>query len=167
LLRGLFNGNVDLSGPIAAASPQNVRAGGSFRISQLPFLKQPFDAIFNWDGKRIEVEKAATRGLTASGFVGVELAGKGLPSISNLDLDVKLSNFNLEALPAEQLAFLRPIGLKNASEKNQPRQCRFHGAPHRNIGRPEFSWRRGSAEFSSKSSRFRSCTGGESDCEFR
>jgi translocation and assembly module TamB len=120
LLRGLFNGNVNLSGPIAAASPQNVRAGGSFRISQLPFLKQPFDAIFNWDGKRIEVEQAATPGLTASGFVGVELAGKGLPSISNLDLDVKLSNFNLEALPAEQLAFLRPIGLKNASEKNQP-----------------------------------------------
>ncbi|WP_293157618.1 translocation/assembly module TamB [Microcoleus sp. bin48.metabat.b7b8b9.023] len=120
LLRGLFNGNVNLSGPIAAASPQTLRAGGSFRISELPFLKQPFDAIFNWDGKRIEVEQAATRGLTASGFVGVELAGKGLPSISNLDLDVKLSNFNLEALPAEQLAFLRPMGLKNASEKNQP-----------------------------------------------
>ncbi|MCC3469505.1 MAG: translocation/assembly module TamB domain-containing protein, partial [Microcoleus sp. PH2017_06_SFM_O_A] len=120
LLRGLFNGNVDLSGPIAAASPQNVRAGGSFRISELPFLKQPFDAIFNWDGKRIEVEKAATRGLTASGFVGVELAGKGLPSISNLDLDVKLSNFNLEALPAEQLAFLTPMGAKKSSEKNQP-----------------------------------------------
>ncbi|MCC3406111.1 MAG: translocation/assembly module TamB domain-containing protein [Microcoleus sp. PH2017_10_PVI_O_A] len=120
LLRGLFNGNVNLSGPIAAASAQTVRAGGSFRISELPFLKQPFDAIFNWDGKRIEVEQAATRGLTASGFVGVELAGKGLPSISNLDLDVKLSNFNLEALPAEQLAFLTPIGVKNASEKNQP-----------------------------------------------
>jgi len=122
LLRGLFNGNVNLSGPIGAgqgAPPlQNVRAGGSFRISELPFLKQPFEAIFNWDGKRVELEKAATRGLTASGFVGVELAGKGLPSISNLDLDVKLSNFNLEALPAEQLAFLRPIGLKNSSEKN-------------------------------------------------
>ncbi|MFS8120135.1 MAG: translocation/assembly module TamB, partial [Microcoleus sp.] len=88
LLRGLFNGNVNLSGPIAAASAQTLRAGGSFRISELPFLKQPFEAIFNWDGKRIEVEKAATPGLTASGFVGVELAGKGLPSISNLDLDV-------------------------------------------------------------------------------
>ncbi|MEG4322721.1 MULTISPECIES: translocation/assembly module TamB domain-containing protein [unclassified Microcoleus] len=124
LLRGLFNGNVNLSGPIAAGTGepplQTVRAGGSFRISELPFLQQPFDAIFNWDGKRIEVEQAATPGLTASGFVGVELAGKGLPSISNLDLDVKLSNFNLEALPAEQLAFLRPMGLKNASEKNQP-----------------------------------------------
>ncbi len=99
LLRGLFNGNVNLSGPIGAgtgAPPlQNVRAGGSFRISELPFLKQPFEAIFNWDGKRVEVEKAVTPGLTASGFVGVELAGKGLPSISNLDLDVKLSNFNL------------------------------------------------------------------------
>ena len=120
LLRGLFNGNVNLSGPIAAASAQTLRAGGSFRISELPFLKQPFEAIFNWDGKRIEVEKAATRGLTASGFVGVELAGKGLPSISNLDLDVKLSNFNLEALPAEQLGKVSAIALKNASEKNQP-----------------------------------------------
>ena len=120
LLRGLFNGNVNLSGPIAAASPQTVRAGGSFRISELPFLKQPFEAIFNWDGKRVEVEKAATRGLTASGFVGVELAGKGLPSISNLDLDVKLANFNLEALPAEQLAFLSTVADKNSSQKNAP-----------------------------------------------
>ncbi len=130
LLRGLFNGNVNLSGPIGAgtgaragtgAPPlQNVRAGGSFRISELPFLKQPFDAIFNWDGKRIEIEKATTPGLTANGVVNVELAGKGLPSISNLDLDVKLSNFNLEALPTEQLAFLRPIGLKTPSENNQP-----------------------------------------------
>ncbi|PSB05671.1 DUF490 domain-containing protein, partial [filamentous cyanobacterium Phorm 46] len=120
LLRGIFNGNVNLSGPIAAASAQTVRAGGSFRISELPFLKQPFDAVFNWDGKRVEIEKAATPGLTASGFVNVELEGKGLPSISNLDLNVKLSNFNLAALPTEQLGFLRPIGLKNPSENNQP-----------------------------------------------
>jgi translocation and assembly module TamB len=113
-----------LFGPIGAgtgAPPlQNVRAGGSFRISELPFLKQPLEAIFNWDGKRIEVENATTPGLTANGFVNVELAGKGLPSISNLDLNVKLSNFNLEALPTEQLAFLTPMGVKNSSEKNQP-----------------------------------------------
>ncbi|MBD0395000.1 MAG: translocation/assembly module TamB, partial [Microcoleus sp. C1-bin4] len=92
-LRGLFNGNINLSGPIAA-SLQTVRAGGSFRISELPFLKQPFDAEFNWDGKRVEIENATTPGLTANGFVNVELAGKGLPSISNLDLDVRLANFN-------------------------------------------------------------------------
>ncbi|MEG4970381.1 translocation/assembly module TamB domain-containing protein [Microcoleus sp. B6-A1] len=123
-LGGLFNGNINLSGPIGAgtgASPlQNVRAGGSFRISELPFLKQPFEAVFNWDGKRVEIENATTPGLTANGFVNVELAGKGGPSISNLDLDVQLANFNLEALPAEQLAFLRPIGLKNPSENNLP-----------------------------------------------
>jgi len=124
LLRGLFNGNLNLSGPIGAgtgAPPlQNVRVGGSFRISELPFLKQPLDAIFNWDGKRIEIENATTPGLTANGIVNVELAGKGLPSISNLDLNVKLSNFNLESLPTEQLAILRPIGLKNSSENNLP-----------------------------------------------
>ncbi|MEG4633162.1 translocation/assembly module TamB domain-containing protein [Microcoleus sp. AR_TQ3_B6] len=123
-LRGLFNGNINLSGPIGAgtgAQPlQNVRAGGSFRISELPFLKQPFEAVFNWDGKRVEIENATTPGLTANGFVNVELAGKSVPSISNLDLDVRLANFNLEALPAEQLAFLTPMGVKNASEKNQP-----------------------------------------------
>jgi translocation and assembly module TamB len=118
-LRGLFNGNINLSGPIAA-SPQTVRAGGSFRISELPFLKQPFEAVFNWDGKRVEIENATTPGLTANGFVNVELEGKGVPSISNLDLDVRLANFNLEALPAEQLGFLTPIGVKNPSEKNQP-----------------------------------------------
>ncbi|MEZ2303642.1 MAG: translocation/assembly module TamB domain-containing protein [Microcoleus sp.] len=131
LLRGLFNGNLNLSGPIASSTGaragthhppplQDVRAGGSFRISELPFLKQPLEAIFNWDGKRVEIENATTPGLTANGIVNVELAGKGLPSISNLDLNVKLANFNLEALPAEQLGFLRPIGLKKSSENNLP-----------------------------------------------
>ncbi|MBE9188004.1 translocation/assembly module TamB domain-containing protein [Microcoleus sp. LEGE 07076] len=124
LLRGVFNGNVNLSGPIAAgtgAPPlQNVRAGGSFRISELPFLKQPFEAAFNWNGKRVEIEKAATPGLTANGFVNVELEGKGLPSIENLDLDVRLSNFNLAALPAEQLGFLKAANVNNTSEANQP-----------------------------------------------
>ncbi|MEG3880225.1 translocation/assembly module TamB domain-containing protein [Microcoleus sp. herbarium7] len=124
LLRGLFSGNVNLSGPIGAgtgAPPlRNVRAGGSFRISELPFLKQPLEAVFNWDGKRIEVENATTPGLTANGIVNVELAGKGLPSISNLDLDVKLSNFNLEALPAEQLGFLCANAHISCAENNQP-----------------------------------------------
>ena len=118
-LRGLFNGNINLSGPIAA-SPQTVRAGGSFRISELPFLKQPFEAVFNWDGKRVEIENATTPGLTANGFVNVELAGKGVPSISNLDLDVKLANFNLEALPAEQLGFLCANAHISCPEKNKP-----------------------------------------------
>jgi len=118
-LRGLFNGNINLSGPIAA-SLQTVRAGGSFRISELPFLKQPFEAVFNWDGKRVEIENATTPGLTANGFVNVELAGKRVPAISNLDLDVRLANFNLAALPAEQLGFLTPTNAKNPSEKNQP-----------------------------------------------
>ncbi len=131
LLRGLFNGNLNLSGPIAAGTGaragthhppplQDVRAGGSFRIWELPFLKQPLEAIFNWDGKRVEIENATTPGLTANGIVNVELAGKGLPSISNLDLNVKLANFNLEALPTEQLGFLRPMGLKKSSENNLP-----------------------------------------------
>ncbi|MEG4057797.1 MULTISPECIES: translocation/assembly module TamB domain-containing protein [unclassified Microcoleus] len=123
-LVGLFNGNINLSGPIGAgtgAPPlQNVRAGGSFRISELPFLKQPFEAVFNWDGKRVEIENATTPGLTANGFVNVELGGKGGASISNLDLDVKLANFNLEALPAEQLGFLSAIGDKNSSQQNPP-----------------------------------------------
>ncbi|MEG4580583.1 translocation/assembly module TamB domain-containing protein [Microcoleus sp. MON1_C5] len=118
-LGGLFNGNINLSGPIAA-SPQTVRAGGSFRISEVPFLKQPFEAVFNWDGKRVEIENATTPGLTANGFVNVELEGKGGPSISNLDLDVKLANFNLEALPAEQLGFLSAIADKNSSQQNPP-----------------------------------------------
>ncbi|MEG4007183.1 translocation/assembly module TamB domain-containing protein [Microcoleus sp. Pol11C1] len=118
-LVGLFNGNINLSGPIAA-SLQTVRAGGSFRISELPFLKQPFEAVFNWDGKRVEIENATTPGLTANGFVNVELEGKGGPSISNLDLDVRLANFNLAALPAEQLGFLSAIADKNSSQQSPP-----------------------------------------------
>ncbi|MBD0339686.1 MAG: translocation/assembly module TamB domain-containing protein, partial [Microcoleus sp. Co-bin12] len=76
--------------------------------------------VFNWDGKRVEIENATTPGLTANGFVNVELEGKRVPSISNLDLDVRLANFNLAALPTEQLGFLTATNVKNPSENNLP-----------------------------------------------
>ncbi|MDB9515105.1 translocation/assembly module TamB domain-containing protein [Kamptonema animale CS-326] len=109
LLGGLFNGQINLSAPLAVV-PQAIRAAGRFQVSELPFLNQPFAAVFNWDGKRVEVENAVSPGLSANGFFGVEFEGKGLPSISNLDFNVKLSNFDLESLPIPT-----PAALENVS----------------------------------------------------
>lgn len=99
ILRGLFTGSADLSGTLANLTPQAIQAVGRLRISQLPYLNQPFAALFNWNGRRVEVEQATTQGLQANGFFGVEFTGRGLPSISNLDFNLKLSNFELESLP--------------------------------------------------------------------
>ncbi|OCR02192.1 hypothetical protein BCD67_06110 [Oscillatoriales cyanobacterium USR001] len=109
ILGGLFRGQINLSGPLTF-NPQAVKAGGILQLSELPILKQPFAALFNWNGKRLEVEKAATPGFETSGFFEMDFSGKGLPSLANLDFNVKLSNFDLNAL-----AINAPAALKNVS----------------------------------------------------
>jgi len=109
ILGGLFRGQINLSGPLTL-NPQAIKADGGLQFSELPIFKQPFAALFNWDGKRVEVPQAATPGFESNGFFEMDFTGKGLPSLANLDFNVKLSNFDLNAL-----AINAPAALKNMS----------------------------------------------------
>lgn len=103
ILTGFLDGRVNLSGSsITNFSPEAIAATGNLAVSELPVLLQPFETAFNWNGDRLEIEKATTPGLFASGIVDVDFPGE-TTEISNIDLDVNMSDFDLESLPQQKV----------------------------------------------------------------
>ncbi|MDY6805956.1 MAG: translocation/assembly module TamB domain-containing protein [Cyanobacteriota bacterium] len=100
---GFLDGRVNLRGSsITNFSPEAIKGTGNLAISELPVLLQPFETAFNWNGDRLEIEKATTPGLFARGTVDVDFPGE-TTEISNIDLDVNMSDFDLESLPQQKV----------------------------------------------------------------
>ncbi len=97
LLRGLFDAKINASGSLVRLNPEAIRATTRLRLTELPIIKQPFEAIVGWNGDRLNIEKAESRQFGTDGFVGVEFSGTGMPEISNLNLNVRLSDFDLQS----------------------------------------------------------------------
>ncbi len=106
ILTGFLDGEVNISGSsLTNFSPEAIRAAGNLGVSELPVLLQPFDTAFNWNGDRLEIEKAATPGFFASGIVDVDFVREpGFSTeVSNIDINLEMSDFDFESLPQQQL----------------------------------------------------------------
>jgi translocation and assembly module TamB len=96
-LRGLFNGAVSLSGSLSNFSPASVRAQGRARLSQgVSVIAEPLDAQFAWDGQKVVLQRATAPGFSAAGNIYARLTGT--PAITALDLNVRTTNYNLQAI---------------------------------------------------------------------
>jgi translocation and assembly module TamB len=99
-LRGLFSGDLRLSGSLAALNPQGVRAEGQVRFSQgIAIINQPTTASIAWTGDRLVVRQATAPGFNANGYILAQLQGPGAPAITALNLNVNLRNYQVAALP--------------------------------------------------------------------
>lgn len=99
-LRGLFSGQVQVSGSLANLTPAGIRAEGQATLSEgIAFLNRPITADFRWLGDRLQLDRATGPGLDASGAIFAQLQGEGAPVITGLDLAVSLQNFDLNDLP--------------------------------------------------------------------
>ncbi len=103
LLRGILDSRLSASGSLVELNPETIRAMGELELTELPIIKQPLEAAFNWDGERVEIEKLESPQFGADGFVAVEFSGTGVPQISNLNVDVRLSDFNLQSPVVQRL----------------------------------------------------------------
>ncbi len=108
LLRGLLNTEISGMGSLGNLNPNTIRAMGELRLTELPIIQEPFEAIASWNGRQINIQKAETDSFSANGLIGVEFAGTGVPELSNLDLNVRVSNFNLQSPVAQRLLALLP-----------------------------------------------------------
>ncbi|HEY9657890.1 MAG TPA: translocation/assembly module TamB domain-containing protein, partial [Allocoleopsis sp.] len=98
--RGLFGGNLRLSGSLANLSPSAIQAEGDVSFSQgIAIITDPLTASVRWLGDRIEILEASARGFSGAGTIGVLLEGAGAPGISNLDLAVQLRDYAITNLP--------------------------------------------------------------------
>lgn len=96
-LRGLFSGAIALSGSLSNFSPASVRAQGQARLSQgISVIAAPIDAQFGWDGQKVVLQKATAPGFSANGAIFARLTGT--PAITALDLNVRTTNYSLQAI---------------------------------------------------------------------
>ncbi|NEP12208.1 MAG: hypothetical protein F6K14_18775, partial [Symploca sp. SIO2C1] len=109
-LAGNLDGRVKVAGSIRNLTPvalgQSLRAEGKLNFSQgLAVIPGPLATEFRWNGRGIQLQNAQATGLTASGFIGVNLDSLTNPNqgflaaISNLDLGVRAKDLNLAKLP--------------------------------------------------------------------
>jgi translocation and assembly module TamB len=97
-LRGLFSGNFALSGSLSSFNPADIRAQGQARLSQgISVIDQPLTAQVQWDGQKVIVQRASAPGFSANGAIFAKLQGPGAPAITALDLNVRASDYNLQA----------------------------------------------------------------------
>ncbi|KAI9130309.1 translocation/assembly module TamB domain-containing protein [Acaryochloris sp. CCMEE 5410] len=100
-LKGALSGNVALNGPIAALSPETLRAQGQVNFSQgLSLLEQPLDARFRWTGRQIVVQSATAKGFRADGTIDADLQSPQGPQITAMDLNIKADDYDLRTLAA-------------------------------------------------------------------
>lgn len=109
-LQGTAGGRFALSGNLNNLTLAGVRGQGTFVASdglatlapqfpQLAAIQEPLTGALAWNGSQLQIQQASSAGLFVSGTITPRLTGPAAPAISNLDLAVRMQDFNLAALP--------------------------------------------------------------------
>jgi len=112
LLRGLLTTEITGEGNLNTFNPKTIQALGQLRLTELPIIKQPFEAIASWNGREINIKKAETPGFSTDGLIGVEFQGNGIPQLSNLNLNVRADNFDLQSPLVQSLLTALPLEIR-------------------------------------------------------
>jgi translocation and assembly module TamB len=101
-LRGKFAGNLQVAGNLKNPSLSDIKANGNVQFSQgIPGFEKPIDAAIVWSGNKLTIARATAPGLNISGDIFADAKDAGIPQITQLDLNVQASNFDLEQLPVD------------------------------------------------------------------
>ncbi|AFY57034.1 hypothetical protein Riv7116_4615 [Rivularia sp. PCC 7116] len=101
-LRGKFNGNLQVAGNWKNPSLADVRANGNVQFSQgIPGFEKPIDAAIAWNGNKLKIQRASAPGLYISGDIFANAKSTGIPTITQLDLNVRANDFDLQQLPVD------------------------------------------------------------------
>jgi translocation and assembly module TamB len=101
-LQGKFAGNLQVAGSLQNPSLAGVQANGKVQFSQgIPGFEKPINAEIAWSGNKLKIARAIAPGLNISGDIFANAKNTGIPQITQLDLNVQASNFDLEQLPVD------------------------------------------------------------------
>lgn len=109
-LQGTGRATFQLAGRLDNLSPTAIRGRTNVELSdglatatrfapQLAEVRSPLSATLDWDGRRLQVERLETAGLSAQGVVVPRLTGPDAPTIAAVDLDLSARDYALSALP--------------------------------------------------------------------
>ncbi|MBM0741158.1 translocation/assembly module TamB domain-containing protein [Phormidium sp. CLA17] len=94
-LRGLLSGKFNASGTLTSFKPSDIRVQGTALLSEgLSLIQKPLTAQVQWNGQQVVVQQATATGFSANGVISARV--EGTPAITGLDLNVRLSDYNLK-----------------------------------------------------------------------
>jgi translocation and assembly module TamB len=108
LLRGLLNTELQARGSLTNFNPAAIEAAANLRLTELPIVRQPFESITRWNGEQINIQKAETPQFGTDGTIALELQGSGVPQLGNLNLNVRVSEFDFQSPLAQTLLATLP-----------------------------------------------------------
>ena len=115
-LRGQLGGQLRLTGTVDTFSPAGIRANGQLGLSE-GLIGEPLQALFRWDGERVIVQQATSASLQASGAIATNARTAATPTITGLDFDLRLQNYDLQNVPVQLPGATVIAGLANFDGK--------------------------------------------------
>ncbi|MEO0455791.1 MAG: translocation/assembly module TamB domain-containing protein [Cyanobacteria bacterium P01_A01_bin.114] len=118
-LRGSASGQLALSGRTDNLSLAGIRAQGDVALSdglaalspQFASLNQPLTSTLAWNGQQLQIERASSNQLQASGIVIPQLRGNQLTGIQRFDLALSAQGYPMAELPIPLPAAIALNGL--------------------------------------------------------
>jgi translocation and assembly module TamB len=110
-LQGQLNGKLQVAGNITSTKLADIQAAGNLQLSQgVVGLDSPLNATIAWNGEKLTVVRASGQNLNASGYILANATQPGIPTITQLNLNIQAKNFNLQKLPVRLPNFLGIAG---------------------------------------------------------
>ncbi|MEO1374587.1 MAG: DUF748 domain-containing protein, partial [Cyanobacteria bacterium J06635_10] len=101
-LRGQFGGKLQVAGNLNNPNLAGVRASGQVQLSQgVPGFEKPINALIAWTGNKLKIQRATAPGLNVNGDILASVKGTGIPEITQLNLNVQATDFDLKQIPIE------------------------------------------------------------------
>ena len=118
-LRGDLGGEIQVNGNLANLNPTAIKATGKLNLNQgVSLVEGPLDAVFNWNGKRLNIDSVQAPDLNANGFVDVNLAKSGVDIVEQFNLDVDAQGLDLALLPLELPKIANDVNLTGTADFN-------------------------------------------------
>lgn len=106
-LRGKAKGKLNVSGDINHITAETVKIFGNIDFNEgLGFIKQPLTTAFNWDGKKLQIDKVNSKEIQAKGIVNLNTQTK---KIEDFNLDVLTENLDLKSPPLNASSQLKLV----------------------------------------------------------
>ncbi|MBP0020248.1 MAG: translocation/assembly module TamB domain-containing protein [Cyanobacteria bacterium SBLK] len=119
-LRGALNGDINVNANLADFKPTSLNAKGTIHLNEgISLIDRPLDAIFAWNGSRLNIERArAADQLDAKGYLDVNLISllerDILRALGKFNFDANIQNIDLARVKTE-IARFTALGLDSES----------------------------------------------------
>ncbi|HLO83977.1 MAG TPA: translocation/assembly module TamB domain-containing protein, partial [Nostocaceae cyanobacterium] len=111
VLQGQLGGKLQVAGNVSSTRLADIQAAGQLQFSQgVAGLDSPLNAAIAWNGEKLTIDRANSRNLSANGYILANAKQPGIPTITQLNLNVQARNYDLQKLPVKLPNVLGIVG---------------------------------------------------------